>query len=110
VKVNTPIARLKDEAGAAAPAATAAATPSEVPGAAAAPAATPKAAPAPAKADGARVFASPLARRLAAQGNIDLSAVKGSGPHGRIVKRDLEGALAGSAKSATASASSAPAG
>jgi len=41
--------------------------------------------------DGARVFASPLARRIAAQKGLDLSAVKGSGPHGRIVKADVEG-------------------
>jgi pyruvate dehydrogenase E2 component (dihydrolipoamide acetyltransferase) len=110
VKVNTPIARLKDEAGATASALKAPATPAEAPKAAAAPAATLKAAPAPAKADGNRVFASPLARRLAAQGNIDLSSVKGTGPHGRIVKRDLEGAPAGSAKSATTSTAPAPAG
>jgi len=38
-----------------------------------------------------RVFASPLARRLAQQQNLDLSALKGSGPHGRIIKRDVEG-------------------
>ena len=45
----------------------------------------------PAKANGhGRLFASPLARRLAAQANIDLSAVKGSGPHGRIVKHDVD--------------------
>jgi pyruvate dehydrogenase E2 component (dihydrolipoamide acetyltransferase) len=110
VKVNTPIARLKDESGAAAPAskaeapkAEAAAEPAKATPAASAPAVSPAA-----KADGARVFASPLARRLAAQGNIDLSAIKGSGPHGRIVKRDLEGAATGAAKPA-ASASAAPA-
>ncbi|MEY4556237.1 MAG: hypothetical protein RL093_1356 [Pseudomonadota bacterium] len=110
VKVNTPIARLKDEGGAAAPAskaeapkAEAAAEPAKATPAASAPAVSPAA-----KADGARVFASPLARRLAAQGNIDLSAIKGSGPHGRIVKRDLEGAATGAAKPA-ASASAAPA-
>jgi len=39
-----------------------------------------------------RIIATPLARRLAKQGGIDLSAIKGSGPHGRIVKADLEGA------------------
>ena len=110
VKVNTPIARLKDEGGAVAPAPKAAGTPVEAPRAAAAPAAPQKAAPAPAKADGSRVFASPLARRLAAQGKIDLSGVKGTGPHGRIVKRDLEGAPTGSAKSAAASTAPAPAG
>lgn len=38
-----------------------------------------------------RIFASPLARRLAAEGKIDLSQLKGSGPHGRIVKSDVEG-------------------
>jgi len=38
-----------------------------------------------------RVFASPLARRLAAQQNLDLTTLKGSGPHGRIIKRDVEG-------------------
>lgn len=109
VKVNTPIARLKDEGGATAPSPNAAATPAEAPRAAAAPVAAPKAVPAPPKVDGSRVFASPLARRLAAQGNIDLSAVKGTGPHGRIVKRDLEGAPTGSAKSAAASTAPAPA-
>ena len=41
-----------------------------------------------------RIFASPLARRLAAGKGVDLSALQGSGPHGRIVKRDLEGAAA----------------
>ncbi len=110
VKVNTPIARLKDEGGAAGPAPKAdapkAAESAEAPKAAPAVAApAPAKASAPlAKADGARVFASPLARRLAAQGNIDLSAVKGTGPHGRIVKRDLEGAPTGAAKPAAASA------
>lgn len=42
------------------------------------------------KAQGARVFASPLARRIAAQNNIDLTQISGSGPNGRIVKADLE--------------------
>jgi pyruvate dehydrogenase E2 component (dihydrolipoamide acetyltransferase) len=40
---------------------------------------------------GTRIIASPLARRLAKQAGIDLSAIEGSGPHGRIVKADLEG-------------------
>jgi pyruvate dehydrogenase E2 component (dihydrolipoamide acetyltransferase) len=39
-----------------------------------------------------RIIATPLARRLAKQGGIDLSAIKGSGPHGRIVKADLDSA------------------
>ncbi|MEZ5774376.1 MAG: pyruvate dehydrogenase complex dihydrolipoamide acetyltransferase [Hyphomicrobiaceae bacterium] len=42
--------------------------------------------------DGARIFSSPLARRLAREAGIDLSALKGSGPHGRIVKSDVEAA------------------
>lgn len=66
---------------------------------AAAPAQLQAAAPAAAKGD--RVFASPLARRIAADKGIDLSAVAGSGPHGRIVKTDVESAKPG-AKSTTA--------
>lgn len=50
---------------------------------------------APAKADGGRVFASPLARRLAKDAGIDLSRVSGSGPHGRIVARDIDDAKSG---------------
>ncbi|WP_395648305.1 pyruvate dehydrogenase complex dihydrolipoamide acetyltransferase [Terricaulis sp.] len=42
--------------------------------------------------EGERVFASPLARRLAEQGGIDLSGLRGTGPHGRIVKADIEAA------------------
>ncbi|WP_395664679.1 pyruvate dehydrogenase complex dihydrolipoamide acetyltransferase [Methylocella sp.] len=56
----------------------------------------PAAAPAPA-ADGggkARLFASPLARRVAKAEGLDLSSIKGSGPHGRIVERDVKAALA----------------
>ena len=45
-------------------------------------------------AGGARVFASPLARRIASEKGLDLSKVQGSGPHGRIVKADVEGAVA----------------
>jgi pyruvate dehydrogenase E2 component (dihydrolipoamide acetyltransferase) len=44
-----------------------------------------------------RVFASPLARRLAREAGIDVSALAGSGPHGRVVKRDIEQAKAGGA-------------
>ena len=58
-------------------------------------AATPAAAPAaPAAKDGNRVFASPLARRIAADKGIDLKTMSGSGPRGRIVKADVEGASA----------------
>jgi pyruvate dehydrogenase E2 component (dihydrolipoamide acetyltransferase) len=42
-----------------------------------------------------RYFASPLARRLAREGGIDLAGLKGSGPHGRIIQRDIEAALKG---------------
>jgi pyruvate dehydrogenase E2 component (dihydrolipoamide acetyltransferase) len=72
------------------------------------------AAPAPAS-DGSRVKASPLARRLAEQQGVDLGAVAGSGPNGRIVKSDLEGKTGGApaakpaAAAAPAAASPAPA-
>jgi pyruvate dehydrogenase E2 component (dihydrolipoamide acetyltransferase) len=47
---------------------------------------------APRTADGTRIFASPLARRIAARKGLDLTRITGSGPHGRIVKADVEGA------------------
>ena len=52
---------------------------------------------------GNRVFASPLARRLAQQQGIDLSVVTGSGPHGRIVKADIEGFTGAPAAATSAS-------
>lgn len=51
-----------------------------------------------------RVFASPLARRIAADRNIDLATLSGSGPHGRILRRDVEAAGATAPAVATASA------
>ncbi|MEJ8573182.1 pyruvate dehydrogenase complex dihydrolipoamide acetyltransferase [Microbaculum marinum] len=55
--------------------------------------------------DGERIFASPLARRLAKEQGLELSAISGSGPHGRIVKRDIEEAAeSGAAKAAPARA------
>ncbi|KAB2696560.1 pyruvate dehydrogenase complex dihydrolipoamide acetyltransferase [Ochrobactrum sp. Kaboul] len=82
----------------------------------AAPAAAPApaaAAPAQAPAKGERVFASPLARRIAKDAGVDIAAVKGTGPHGRVVQRDVESAIqSGGAKAATAApqaAASAPA-
>ncbi|MGO3857613.1 MAG: dihydrolipoamide acetyltransferase family protein [Neisseriaceae bacterium] len=54
------------------------------------------------QAEPARVFASPLARRLAAQNGLDLASLSGSGPRGRIVKRDIEHALQAPAESAVA--------
>ncbi|MFN0263675.1 pyruvate dehydrogenase complex dihydrolipoamide acetyltransferase [Tepidamorphus sp. 3E244] len=60
-----------------------------------------KAGPAPKDDKGERIFSSPLARRIAKAEGIDLSAVKGSGPHGRIVKKDVEDAISsGGAKAA----------
>ncbi|WP_407690688.1 pyruvate dehydrogenase complex dihydrolipoamide acetyltransferase [Roseibium alexandrii] len=61
--------------------------------------------PAPKAADGGRIFASPLARRLAQINGLDLKALSGSGPHGRIVKKDIEAAVAaGTSKAAAAPA------
>jgi pyruvate dehydrogenase E2 component (dihydrolipoamide acetyltransferase) len=68
----------------------AAATPS-----AQAPAVALQAAPALQARDGNRAFASPLARRLAKEAGIDVSRIDGSGPHGRIVARDVEAAKSG---------------
>ena len=63
----------------------------------------PVAAPAPAASKGERVFASPLARRIAKSAGVDIAAVKGSGPHGRVVQRDVEAAIAsGGAKAPAA--------
>lgn len=97
VKVNAPIAVLTaDGEEAAAPPPAAAPPSAPAPAASAAPAPTP-AAPAPMANghdtgghDGERVFASPLARRMAKQANIDLSSIKGSGPNGRIIRADIE--------------------
>src|SRR5579859_4551144 len=112
VKVNAVIARLlaegEDKAGLkAAPSPAPKAPPSAAPApapaapqpaAAAAPQAAPKPAPQPTPhaGNGAdRVFASPLARRMAAQAGVDIARLKGSGPHGRIVKVDIDAALKG---------------
>jgi pyruvate dehydrogenase E2 component (dihydrolipoamide acetyltransferase) len=53
--------------------------------------------PSPARGEGDRVKASPLARRIAAEKGVDLSAISGSGPKGRVVKADVEGAKPGTA-------------
>ena len=109
VKVNTPIARLSGDDAAPAPkkaeakeeAAPAKAEPKadakeEAPKAEKAddPKAETKSEPAPKREDGERIFASPLARRLAKMAGLDLASIKGTGPHGRIVKRDVEAAEA----------------
>ena len=65
--------------------------------------ATESAGPAPKTEEGDRVFSSPLARRLAKEAGIDLAQVKGSGPHGRVVKADIEEAKdKGTGKAASA--------
>lgn len=112
VKVNTPIAVLVEdgeEVGAApAPKAAApAAAPSAAPATPAV--AAPAAAPAAPVSGGARVFASPLARRIAKEKGIDLTKVTGSGPHGRIVRADVEGAPTTPAVAAPTTAAAAPA-
>jgi len=110
VKVNTVIAQLREEGASAAPAKPkpAAAPPAPAKAPAAPVAAAKPAAPAvplPRVETAARLHVSPLARRLAAEGGIDLSRVGGSGPHGRIVKADIEAALkGGGAKAAPAPA------
>jgi pyruvate dehydrogenase E2 component (dihydrolipoamide acetyltransferase) len=65
------------------------------------------AAPAP-KSDGKRVFSSPLARRLAKEANIDLSRVQGTGPHGRVVERDIKKAKKSGGATAAPAAAAAP--
>ncbi|MDA4843720.1 pyruvate dehydrogenase complex dihydrolipoamide acetyltransferase [Hoeflea poritis] len=125
VKVNAPIAVLAEEGedvSAAASAAPAAAEPASAPAAEPAASETPKpdgaapaaavaasapAAPAPAapQSGANRVFSSPLARRIAKDAGIDIAAVTGTGPHGRVIRRDVDAAIAGGVgKAAPASA------
>ena len=97
VKVNAAIAVLleegesADDISAASPAAAAAPAPVVQ---AQAPSAAPATAPPVAAPKGDRIFASPLARRIAAQKGLELAAIAGSGPKGRIVKADVESATA----------------
>ncbi len=119
VAVNEPIAVLLEEGEDASAVSAPAAKPAEktpAPAAAATPApaaeapkpavAPAPAAPAPAapkvNGSGAKVFASPLARRIAKERGIDLSAITGSGPHGRVVKKDVENARPGTGAGAPA--------
>ncbi|WP_342071268.1 pyruvate dehydrogenase complex dihydrolipoamide acetyltransferase [Yoonia algicola] len=66
-------------------------------------------APAAPSKDGERIFASPLARRIAADKGLDLADIKGSGPRGRIVKADVENATAAPKAAAPAAKADAPA-
>ena len=114
VKVNSAIAILLEEGDAAdatvspAQSAAAAAPLTHEASAVDAPAAT--AAPAAAVSnDGTRIFASPLARRIAADQGLDLAKITGSGPKGRIVKADVSGAPATASFSAPPPMAAAPA-
>jgi len=99
VAVNQPIALMLAEGEDKAaldhlPAAVPAAAAPEKLTAAAAPAAPPPSSPAHAATAGGRIFATPLAKRIAKENGVDLRTVSGSGPHGRIVKADIEAASA----------------
>jgi pyruvate dehydrogenase E2 component (dihydrolipoamide acetyltransferase) len=99
----------KEEAVKAAPAAQ---MPSATTGSAAAPVPAAKAAASSAS-NGTRVFASPLAKRLATEAGIALDAISGTGPHGRVVKKDVEAAKSGKAPlkaAAPAAGAAAPSG
>ena len=108
VKVNSAIAILLEEGDAAdatvAPSAPAAVAADVM----AAPAVQAPAPAAPVAASGTRIFASPLARRIAADNGLDLTAITGSGPKGRIVKADLSTAVAPAAAAAPVSAVTMP--
>lgn len=115
VKVNTAIAVLLEEGEAAGAAVAKPAAAAPIAAAAAAPVAdaAPVAAAVAPVAAGARVFASPLARRIAKEKGLDLTRVAGSGPHGRIVRADVEGAspvaaVASAATPAAVTATAAP--
>ena len=111
VKVNQPIAVLLlegEDASAvmAAPVAVVASAPA--PAVEVVPVAIPSSVPAAPTGD--RVIASPLAKRIAKDANLDLKSVKGSGPHGRIIKADVDSAIAaGPAKPAVSAPVAAPA-
>ncbi len=114
VAVNTPIAVLLEDGESAddigsAPASkpAEASAPAAAPEPAASAPAAPAPAAAPASASGDRIFASPLAKRIAADKGLDLAQIKGSGPHGRIVKADVENATASPATLAAPKAAAA---
>jgi pyruvate dehydrogenase E2 component (dihydrolipoamide acetyltransferase) len=96
------------EAPKAAPAPAPAATPPAKAAAPAAAAPAPQAAPAQQTNGHARTFSSPLARRLAKEAGIELARINGSGPHGRVIARDVEQAKSGKGLKAPAAAPGAP--
>ena len=109
VKVNSAIAILLEE-GDATDATVAPSAPAVVAADVMAASAVQASAPAaPVAASGTRIFASPLARRIAADNGLDLTAITGSGPKGRIVKADLSTAVAPAAAAAPVSAVTMPA-
>ena len=106
--VAAPAAAPAEPAAEPAPAASAAPAPQATAPAAPAPGGNGATPPAPAREPGARIFASPLARRMAKQAGLALEAIAGTGPNGRIVKADIEAAIAAAA-AAPAAAVAAPA-
>ncbi len=110
IAVNTPIAVVLEEGEDPSAADDVSAAPEPEP-AAAPQASAPQAAPQSVQqsSGGARTFASPLARRMAADAGIDIAAISGSGPHGRVVKRDVEAAIAGGGAAAAPAAAPAAA-
>jgi len=116
VPVNAPIAIILEEGESTADISAVSAAPTPV--AAAAPVEVVAPPPSQAAAEGnvteakhkdSRVFASPLARRIAEQNGIDIAALKGSGPNGRVVKADVEAAVSGGVPALAPQAASAPA-
>ena len=103
-----PAAAPPEPAAEPAPAASAAPAPQATAPAAASPGGNGATPPPPAREPGARIFASPLARRMAKQAGLALEAIAGTGPNGRIVKVDVEAAIAAAA-AAPAAAVAAPA-
>lgn len=123
VRVNTPIAILLEEgespddikAEEAAPSPPPPVSPEPTTGpvttadsAAAEPPPPPSPSTAARQSEGGRIFASPLARRLAADAELDLAQLRGTGPHGRIIKRDVEAAVADGVAKPKAPAAPAP--
>jgi pyruvate dehydrogenase E2 component (dihydrolipoamide acetyltransferase) len=114
IAVNQPIALLLEEgedaaaldaaAAKAPPAAAAPAAEPEAPKSASTPSPQAAAAPAAATNGSGRIFASPLARRLAGEASLDLAKIAGSGPRGRIIKVDIEKAIASGGAEVTAPA------